>query len=304
MAGTSTTTTIPFLPGRQVVTREVGGVQRRFTVQMPTGVREGQSLPVVIVLHGAGASGSLYLDRNGWAEKAEREKFVAVAPDGLPAAPDVPMSFERNPRVWNTGQLRPDSLRARIDDVAFLDAVLDEVLRRAPADPRHVFLAGHSNGAGMAFRLATERPERYAALAVVASHVWVKDPRPAKALPTLYVVGTEDPIVPLAGGDVVMPWGGTQTKPAVAITLLTWAQAMGCDPEPTTLSDQDGVRVDHYRPGPAGASLTAYYLEGHGHGWPGGAGEELPARFLGPVRPHINATAVIWGYFRKQMRRL
>src|SRR4051794_33075659 len=150
MAGTIATTGQPFSPGRQVVTREVGGYLRRYTVQMPTRPREGQPLPVVVILHGAGASGSVYLDRNGWAAKAEREGFVAVAPDGLPAAPDVPMSFDKTPRVWNTGQLRPDSLRARIDDVAFLDSVLDEVVRRVPeAGP--VFVAGHSNGAGMAF---------------------------------------------------------------------------------------------------------------------------------------------------------
>ena len=36
-----------FAPGRQVVTREVDGRVRRFTVQIPNGV-EGQSLPVVV----------------------------------------------------------------------------------------------------------------------------------------------------------------------------------------------------------------------------------------------------------------
>ena len=299
---TSTMTELrPFAPGRQVVTREVGGRVRRFTVQMPSRA-EGEALPVVVVLHGAGASGSLYLDRNGWAEKAERERFIAVAPDGLPAAPDLPMSFDKNPRVWNTGQLRPDSPRARIDDVAFIDQMLDEVARRASIDSQRVYLAGHSNGAGMAFRLATERSERFAALAAVASHCWVRDPKPRRPIPTLYLVGTEDPIVPLAGGDVVMPWGGTQTKPAVALTLFTWAQALGCATEPTTLSNHDGVRIEHYRPGPGGAALTAYFLEGHGHGWPGGAGEELPARFLGPSNPHLRGTDIIWGFFRRQSR--
>jgi polyhydroxybutyrate depolymerase len=290
-----------FAPGRQVVTREVDGRVRRFTIQMPSGAGD-QPLPVVVVLHGAGASGSHYLDKNGWAEKADREKFLVVAPDGLPAAPDLPMSFDKNPRVWNTGQLRPDSLRARIDDVAFIERMLDEIAERASIDLERVYLAGHSNGAGMAFRLATERSDRFAALSAVASHCWIREPQPTRPMPTLYIVGTDDPIVPLAGGEVVMPWGGTQTKPAVAITLVTWAQALRCHPEPMTLSKHDGVRIDYYRPHPGGAPLTAYYLECHGHGWPGGSGEDLPARFLGPSNPHIRATDVIWGFFRRQSR--
>ena len=58
----------------------------------------------------------------------------------------------------------------------------------------------------MAFRLGAERSERFAALAPVAGHCWLPDPRPVRALPTLYLVGTEDPLVPLEGGVVVAPF--------------------------------------------------------------------------------------------------
>ena len=88
MPGYPWTETKRFAPGRQVVTREVDGRVRRFTIQMPSGTGE-QPLPVVVVLHGAGASGSTIIyrqERLGRAE-ADREKFVVVAPDGLPAAP-------------------------------------------------------------------------------------------------------------------------------------------------------------------------------------------------------------------------
>ena len=103
-----------------------------------------------------------------------------------------------------------------------------------------------------------------------------------------------------------MPWGGTQIALEAgrgrSLAFVTWAQALRCHPEPMTLSKHDGVRIDYYRPHPGGAPLTAYYLEGHGHGWPGGSGEDLPARFLGPSSPHIRATDVIWGFFRRQSR--
>lgn len=288
----------PLKPGRQVVPLESAGRSRRYTIHVPE--TEGP-YPVVLVLHGAGSSGSITLDRHGWSAKANREGFVAVAPDGLAAAPDLPMNFEKNPRVWNTGQLREDSPRARIDDAAFIDEVLADVARRIAIDENRISLVGHSNGAGMAFRLATERPGRFAALAVVASHCWVRDPRPARPIPTLFLVGNADPLVPMAGGPVEMPWGGVQEKPAVAITLTAWAQAIGCRASATTLSDKDGVRIDHYESLTGGPTLTAYFLAGHGHAWPGSAGDPMPERYLGPVKASINATDVVWGFCKRHV---
>src|SRR5262249_61907342 len=68
MPGYHWTETRRFAPGRQVVTREVDGRVRRFTIQMPSGTGE-QPRPVGVVLHGAGASGSHYLAKSGVAEQ-------------------------------------------------------------------------------------------------------------------------------------------------------------------------------------------------------------------------------------------
>ena len=66
---------------RQVVTNEVDGRVRRFTIQMPPGGTGDQPLPVVVVpAWSRGPSGSHYLAKNGWAEKADCEKFLVVAP--------------------------------------------------------------------------------------------------------------------------------------------------------------------------------------------------------------------------------
>ena len=75
----------------------------------------------------------------------------------------------------------------------------------------------------MTFRLGAELSDRFAALAPVASHCWITDPEAGRALPTLFIIGTEDQLVPLAGGESTLPWG-RRTTPPVAETLSRWAR--------------------------------------------------------------------------------
>ena len=86
--------------------------------------------PLVVVLHGAGGGGLAYLEKNGWLAEAKLRNFIVVAPDGLPARPGEPANFLTNPRVWNAGNLRAGTPRARLDDVAFVTAMLDDAERR------------------------------------------------------------------------------------------------------------------------------------------------------------------------------
>jgi polyhydroxybutyrate depolymerase len=138
--------------------------------------------------------------------------------------------------------------------------VIADVLRRADGDPRRVYLTGFSNGAAMAFRFAAERAGLLAAVAPVAGYCGVPDPRPSRPVPTLYVIGTADPLVPLRGGQVRSPWGGRLVhRPPVVETLETWATALECSPVPETVSDADGVREEVY-PGPV--EFRAVFVEG------------------------------------------
>ena len=139
---------------------------------------------------------------------------------------------------------------------------------RLPYDEKRVFVTGHSNGGGMAFRLGAEMPQRLAALAPVASLMAVKDPKPAQPLPTLFIIGTQDPLQPLAGGTVTLPWG-KRVNPPVSESLIVWATAIGCETLPKTLSEKDGLKRVEYPSKSHGPTLKVIYIEGQGHTWPG-----------------------------------
>ncbi len=282
----------------QEFTISAAGHDWHCTVRVPPSYDGSKPVPLVLILHGAGGQGSLYLSRCGWADKADKAGFIAAAPDGLPARPNETPSFLNNPRLWNSYILRPLSPRASIDDIAFFKALIKELEKRYKVDTGRVYLTGHSNGAGMTFRLGAEMADTFAAIAPVASTCSVPNPKPSRPVPTLFIIGNQDKLVPVAGGESTTPWNSRITPP-VATSLARWAAAIGCSAEPKAVSDKGGVKIVSYPPAKkGGVDFTACYIEGQGHNWPGGD-TLLPERLVGPNNPSFHATDVIWEFFAK-----
>jgi polyhydroxybutyrate depolymerase len=239
----------------------------------------------------------MMLSRYGWAALADKEGFIVVAPEGLPLMTNQSANFLNNPRVWRSGPARRRLLAASVDDVKFTRELLDELKSRVPYDEERVFATGHSNGGGMSFKLGADLLERFAALGMVAGTMDLVNPRPKKPLPTLYILGTNDPLVPLEGGEVKLPWF-TRQNPPVAESLEKWAAALGCERTPKTVSDEDGLKRVEYASQKGETKLTVMYIEGHGHHWPG-AGRSLPANLIGPITEKLDATETIWKFFER-----
>jgi polyhydroxybutyrate depolymerase len=276
----------------ELVTLSAAGLHRRYLLTRPP----ARKTPLVLFLHGTGGTAAWADAETGWSRLAKQEGFALALPEGVPLDPMKPAKFLTNPPRWNDGSTTPgDHLHTDADDVEFLTAVVEDALRRTEADPRRVFVCGFSNGAGMAFRFTAERAGLVAAVAPVAGHCWTLA-KPSRPVPTLYLVGTADPLIPLRGGEVKSPWGGTLTRrPAVEETLAHWAVANGCDRTPW-VADENGVRTAVY-PGPV--EFRALFVEGLGHHWPGGQGQLSP-RLGGAVSDRLNATAVIWEFSQRQ----
>jgi polyhydroxybutyrate depolymerase len=96
--------------------------------------------------------------------------------------------------------------------------------------------------------------------------------------------------------------GGT----AVAAEALArdWAAANGIAGAPSTeaLSTEPGrlpvTRLAWTAPGCR--PVVLYRVEGGGHGWPGGP-QYLPARLIGPVDRHLDATGILLELARREV---
>ena len=109
------------------------GRERTAVLVTPDGAAPAAGWPVVLLLHGAGGSGSQILQVDGWRAVALRERFVVVAPDGTPADESRRARFAGNMRTWNSGEgsglsVAPRTAVAKgIADTDFLLALLDTV---------------------------------------------------------------------------------------------------------------------------------------------------------------------------------
>jgi polyhydroxybutyrate depolymerase len=281
-------------PGEHDGTMRLEDRNRRFLIFTPEGANEDHPRPVVFFFHGAGGSADQAASTYGWVEKARKEHFFVVFPEGLGARPDAPPSFLLNPRIWRDER---GTLPSVVSDVDFFSTLLDKLEAVLPIDARRVFVTGFSNGAAMTFTLGGHFSSRIAAIAPVASQSFAAIDALARPLPVYYVVGTADPLIPYAGGTTVL-WGQARYTPPVQQSVERWAQLDGCPPTPETLSDENGVRVLRYGPGRGDSEVVFTVVAGNGHHWPASQ-EPLPRFISGPVLDPFSATDRIWDFFQR-----
>lgn len=272
------------------------GRPRTYLLHVPQGYDGATAVPLVLVLHGFLETGFAAARITRFAELADRgEGFIAVFPNAL----------RRAWRYQATGEDTPGFLR-QIDDVAFVDALLDRLQADYNVDPNRIYAAGFSAGGFMAQRLACAIPERIAAVAAVSASLTEDSAEacaPAVPVPVVMLAGTADPIVPYEGGPVRMGPGRETRFLSMEETAAFWAERNGCasPPEVTPLPDTDpgdGTTVDRLDYGgcAAGAGVTLYRIEGGGHAWPGGRAW-YPERITGRTSRDFDGPEAVWAFF-------
>lgn len=255
------------------------GAERRYLLHLPPQYDGTVRLPVVFDFHGYGSAAALQLAYSDIVPLADREGFVVVAPEGQ----------GRPPRFTLLGATATET-----DDVAFTVALLDDLSTRLCLEPSRVYATGMSNGGALSSVLACRAADRFAATAAVAALVHL--PACAEAdrpVPFLAMMGTDDPVVPFAGGTVNCC--GNPNIPAAPDTVAAFARGYGCDDEPTV--ERLGDDVEHRRYEGCDADVEFYVIEGGGHTWPGAI--DLAARGLGRTTQTIDATETIWAFFER-----
>jgi polyhydroxybutyrate depolymerase len=268
------------------------GFQREYLLNIP--LRSGT--PLVVFLHGTGATAAWADEETAWSALSARAGFALALPEGLRPDQCLPPKFLTNPQRWNDGARSTPPGHPAADDVQFIADVIDNVRNRVGIDERRVYLSGFSNGAAMTFRAAVDLAQRIAAIAPVAGYCWNHDPRPARPLPTLFVIGSLDPLVPIRGGEVRSPWSHRYVqRPPIADSLDRWARGIGCELPARTESISERVRVDIY---PGAVPFRVLTIEGLGHHWPGGKGG-LNHRIAGPPLADVNGTELTWEFLQQ-----
>ena len=283
---------------------DVGGLERTYQLHTPSSYDPPQSLPLVILLHGGGGTGQGMekLTLGGFNRLADREGFIVAYPDGIE-------------KHWNDGRGLEAYLahRENIDDVGFISALIEHLIRTLNVDPNRIYVGGISNGGQFSQRLACELSDRIAAIGVVAIQLpehLSSSCAPKRPVSVLMMPGTKDPLVPWEGGEIGFRRGRKFGRVlSVPETMRFWAKQYQCPGSPVVSYEpdrdpKDGTRVrrEAYVPCGEGAEVVLYAVEGGGHTWPGGD-QYLPAGIIGRTSRDIDANEVIWDFFKRHTLR-
>jgi polyhydroxybutyrate depolymerase len=259
-----------------------GGLGRYYEVARPVAAAGGPSgspasskatpsLPVLVVLHGRVMSPANIMAVT---------HFLAVVG---PAIVVFPSGYDES---WNAGYCCGGAQRAGVNDVAFLRAVVDQILVQQPgATPGRVYLAGFSNGGRMAYRMACDAPGLFAGVAAVEA-VSVSPCPSTIPVPLLIVAASGDPLLTIGYRAPPKHVAG-HVETTVQGEIATWRTLDGCGPQvaTATLGDLHTQTWDH--------------CTGHGRVEAATYGGGKHAWFQG-CQATPSAEGVIWAFFHQQ----
>jgi polyhydroxybutyrate depolymerase len=258
------------------------GEKREYLLYVPRTYDRRRQTPLVISMHGAGLWGAAQKETSQWNALADSERFIVVYPSGVGGT---------GVRVWRA-EPGPDLMK----DVRFISELIDTLKRSYSIDSTRIYANGLSNGGGMSFVLSCTLSNRIAAVGMVAAAqtlpwTWCKDVR---AVPMIAFHGTADPEIPYNGGS---SWISPRPFPSTPRWAEIWARRNRCEPNPIDSAVAADVTSRTYTNCADDAAVVLYTVHGGGHTWPGG--KPLPEWFVGRTTRSIDATSLMWAFFRE-----
>jgi polyhydroxybutyrate depolymerase len=249
-------------PGRVEYSFLHGGLARKFLVYLPNGYSEG--LPMMVALHAGGGRAKQMFDQHPLEMYADELGYVMVAPQGTPK--EQPNSFE-----WNA-QAILSSLDTGVDDLGYLETVMEGVSAALHIDVTRRYVAGFSGGASMAVRFSAERSGLVTAIGTFAGKVGLSEgdgpfafsPVPTTPISVQMTYGTLDPNY---AGELKQDIRATSAQAGIA----WWTESLACAATPAT-EVQGRLTFDTYAGCDGDATVRLITVEGMDHTWPEAGG--------------------------------
>ena len=232
-------------------TLNVDGIERSYLSYIPVGLMD--NIPVIIQFHGgSGTSKEAYYREGNLNGVADSEGILMIYPQA-----DISTGS-----VWNT--LHSDEgNKVSADDFGFIAAIIDRLGEDNRIDTSHIYVAGYSNGAAMAYQIACHLNDRIAGFVVHSGNFPLEEIINneyscdiTNETPGLIFNGTADMTRPLDG------------IPTYAVSVRDGAQwwADQNDSVSKTTSQDGNIERTIYA-SEAGTEVQLFIVEGGGHVW-------------------------------------
>ncbi len=265
---------IGFAQQQESMSMQFDGLNRIYFRYVPAIYDSSTAVPLVICLHGLGDTITNFVNI-GMNFVADTANFIVLTPQAISS------SFGS---AWNSGaSYYGYILNSNVDDVGFLNALIDTTMASFNIDTNRIFVTGFSMGGFMSNRMACELNSRVAAIASVSGTIGTSfNPGIPPAIPVCHFHGTADGTVAYTGDAY-----GMDAEELVNF----WIGVDNCDTVPIidSLPDiaADGKTVVHYKydNGDNGSEVEFYKVIGGDHEW------------LTQPTNDISYTVEIWKFF-------
>jgi polyhydroxybutyrate depolymerase len=254
------------------------GITRSYTIYIPANYTVVNMHPVVFNLHGYTSNGSQQAAMTKMNAIADTAGFIVAYPEGT-----LDASLQQ---YWNSGY------GTGVDDVGFIDALIDTIANNYSVNLQRIYSTGMSNGGIMSNTLACELNGRIAAIAGVAGTMSLFQQTtcsPANKIPVMQIQGTSDLVVPylgnvtLMGVDALLAHWRTNNNLTSASSITSISNI--------NLFDGSTAELIKYDIGSA-FPVHLFKVTNGGHSWPGSG-----VIVSGTTNMDFNASLEIWKFF-------
>ncbi len=213
-------------------------------VYLPSTYDENTPMPLIIMLHGYGASGAIQESYFRFRNHQESLGFILTIPDGTVD------NFGN--RFWNATDACCNFSNSTVDDSTYILDLINAIKAECNVAPRSVSIVGHSNGGFMANRFACDHADVVASFASLAgaTHDDPNDCNPATTVHMLQIHGTADTTIRYNGGFI-----NGNRYPGAIETVESWAASNGC----ALVPDDSSPPLDLDRTLPGDETLVTIY---------------------------------------------
>lgn len=275
------------------------GIRRTYILQIPPQYDPHKAFPLVLLFHGGTGNARQALDHYGLVEKANKEGFILVAPNGTGRLKDRILT-------WNVGFGFGYAMRHNIDDIGFTRKLITEIEDTISIDHKRIFATGISNGGILCHFLAAELSDHIAAIAPVVATIggkksmneqYILPPQPNEAVSIIAFNGLLDEHIPYSGGKQKKSVGKPVWVKSGQETHAFWVTADHCTSIPhIVVNKHDEFEKITYDKGINDSEVIQYLIFNQGHAWPGGKRPRLGGDTPSTT---VNATDVMWEFFKR-----
>lgn len=254
------------------------GLTRNYTIYIPANYNAANAHPIVFNLHGYTSSGTAQASLTNMNAIADTAGFIVAYPEGT-------LDNSLQP-YWNAGY------GTGVDDIGFIDALIDVIAASYTIDLQRVYSTGLSNGGIMSNTLACALNDRIAAIAGVGGTMSIVQNNacsPSNKIPVMHIHGTSDIVVPYAGNGVLLGVNAliTHWRTHNGLTSASSSTAFSN----TSLLDGSTADLIAYETG-SNYPVHLIRVNNGGHSWPGSG-----VIVSGSTNMDFDASLEIWKFF-------